>query len=179
MKKIDESVATSLKMTLHSGRKIDVFNPQEEDIDIGDIAHALSNLCRYGGHCPGFYSVAQHSVLCSYEPGSPEEQFEFLMHDASEAYMADLPRPIKRRMPMYEEIEDRVLTLVFMKYNINPIFEFKMSERAKEVDDIVLTMEYENFFVKDENEIELWSPEKAKSEFLKRYQELSNQIKNG
>ena len=96
-------------------------NPKTENIRVLDIAHALSNICRYGGHCTRFYSVAQHSVFCSKQLGTPLEQMEFLMHDASEAYLIDLPRLIKRGMPMYREIEDNLLYVIFKHFGFNSL----------------------------------------------------------
>lgn len=82
------------------GRSFEVWEPDVGKIDLHDIAHALSNLCRYGGHTLKFYSVAQHCVHAtewSATVGADEEQQrEVLMHDASEAYLVDVPRPIKR-----------------------------------------------------------------------------------
>ena len=68
-----ESITKPKYMGVYSGQMIDIFNLKSEQIDIEDIAHSLSNLCRYGGHCLFHYSVAQHSVLCSYEEGTKEE----------------------------------------------------------------------------------------------------------
>jgi len=184
-----KTIANSLTMTLRSGRKVDVFDLKEDDVDISDIAHALSNLCRWGGHCPYFYSVAQHAVLCSYESNHIETKFEALMHDASEAYMADLPRPIKRRIPQYKEVEDVVLKTIFTKYNINPFSNFEMSDYVHVIDNRILKKEHHSFFVEESNKIEAhikcdkrryvecWSPKKAKQEFLKRFKELSDERK--
>ena len=76
------------------------------------MAHALSNMCRYGGHCPVFYSVAQHSVRCSEkceeEGGSLIEQLECLLHDTPEYVLVDLPKPIKKNIPQYNEIENKL-----------------------------------------------------------------------
>lgn len=157
---------------IHSGILFDVFNPRLEDIKIEDIAHSLSNVCRYGGHSPKFYSVAQHCVICSYEEGSTLEKLEFLLHDASEAYLADMPRPIKRNMPNYIEMEDSLLELIFKKFNLN----FPLSERVHQVDDNVLAFEYRSFFdVKDQN-FDFWTPEYSKKMFLDRYRELTSQL---
>jgi hypothetical protein len=167
--KLAEVAATNPNAILvHSGVIFDVFNPKIEDIRIEDIAHALSNICRYGGHSPKFYSVAQHSVICSYESGTPQEQFEFLMHDASEAYLMDLPRPIKRNMPDYIKIEDKLLDLIFTKYNLT----FPLVKRVKEVDDQVLHYEYRNFFEEPDLNFEYWTPDQAKAAFADRFEEL-------
>lgn len=89
------------------------LDPLPEEIHILDVAHALSNLCRFGGHCRQFYSVAQHSVLVSLSC-KPEDAAWGLMHDAAEAYLVDLPRPIKRDSSMrhYRELEERILYAV-------------------------------------------------------------------
>jgi len=84
-----------------SGKRFYPMNPRPEDVCIEDIAHALSNICRFGGHVKTFYSVAQHSLLVEkIEPGLPS-----LMHDATEAYCGDMVRPIKLSMPAFVDME--------------------------------------------------------------------------
>ena len=87
-----------------SGRFVNPFDPDPEQIDIDDIARALANVCRFGGHTRHFYSVAQHSVIVSRlveeRGGDIEDTFAALMHDASEAYLGDMPHPIKHRSPL-------------------------------------------------------------------------------
>lgn len=82
-------------MMTYSGRAFWPLDPRADEIDPLDIAHALSMLCRYGGHVRRFYSVAEHCVLMSHAV-APEHALWALLHDATEAYMVDLPRPINR-----------------------------------------------------------------------------------
>lgn len=141
----NKSLTRPITMTLYTGREVDIFNLRIEDIDIEDIAHSLSNLCRYGGHCLFHYSVALHSYLCSLEPGAKSEQLQFLLHDASEVYVNDLVRPIKHRVEMekYREIEDSIQGLIFKRFNLP----YPYSERVHEVDDKVLLDEIQNLII--------------------------------
>lgn len=90
-----------------TGIKLDIFNPNPKDIRVGDIAHSLSMLCRFNGHCPKFYSVAQHSVIVS-NLVKPEFALEGLCHDFSEALLGDFVRPIKKYLPDYIAMEHQV-----------------------------------------------------------------------
>ena len=158
---------------IHSGIIFDVFDPKIEDIKITDIAYGLSNICRYGGHSPKFYSVAQHSVLCSLKPGSPQEQFDLLLHDGSEGLgLFDLPTPIKRQMPEYKRIEDNLMKLIAEKFNLS----FPLTEKTHEVDKKLLEFEYKNFFEKPNTKFVFWSPKKSEKKFLERYYKLKKQI---
>jgi hypothetical protein len=134
-----KSIIAPMTMTLYSGREVDIFNLKLEDIDIEDIAHALSNLCRYGGHCLFHYSVALHSYLCSLEEGTREEKLAFLLHDASEAFVNDLVRPIKHRpeLESYRLEEDKIQKIVFEKFGL----EYPFSQRVHDVDNHVLVRE--------------------------------------
>lgn len=78
----------------HSGRKFYPFAPRIEDVDIADIAHSLARQCRFNGHCSAFYSVAEHSVNVSAVVPPPDALWG-LLHDAAEAYISDIVRPIK------------------------------------------------------------------------------------
>jgi hypothetical protein len=100
-----------------SGERFWPFDPRSEDISIVDIAHGLSNTCRYNGHTRPFYSVAQHSVLVS-QNCSPQNRRWALLHDAAEAYIGDMIRPIKKYFPLFIEIETRIMECVCEKYGL-------------------------------------------------------------
>jgi hypothetical protein len=85
-----------------TGRQIDLMDPQVRHVDIRDIAHGLSHICRWGGHTEAFYSVAEHSLLVSRICSDP---LWGLLHDATEAYLGDIVRPLKARMPHYRALE--------------------------------------------------------------------------
>lgn len=91
-------------LQMFSGTRVLLSNPKVEDIQIIDIAHGLSNICRYAGQVDKFYSVAEHSILCALM--SPMElRLEALLHDATEAYLGDMTRPLKMMIPQYRIIE--------------------------------------------------------------------------
>lgn len=94
-----------------SGERITPHDPDPDAIVLADIAHALSNLSRFAGQGREFYSVARHAVHVSREVeargGSLPAQRWGLLHDASEAYFADVPAPVKRSLPGYTHAEKR------------------------------------------------------------------------
>lgn len=90
-----------------TGVAFDLDEPRAEDVRVEDIAHALSRQCRFGGGVREFYSVAQHSIFVS-RLCSSEAAFAGLMHDSAEAYVTDLPTPVKNLLPEYRKIEARV-----------------------------------------------------------------------
>lgn len=104
----------------HTGVEFYPLDPRPEDIRIEDIAHSLSLQCRFAGHCREFYSVAEHCVRVSREV--PREVALWgLLHDAAEAYLVDLPRPLKRFSEMgrlYKEVEERLLTVVCERFGL-------------------------------------------------------------
>ncbi len=107
-------------MQTFTGRQFWPVDPRPEDIDILDIAHALSHLCRFAGHVTRFYSVAEHCVRVS-RLGSPHDRMlalAGLLHDATEAYVVDVPRPLKRFLPGYAEIEARVARCVEARFDL-------------------------------------------------------------
>lgn len=107
---------------VYTGKRFWVLDPRSEDVDIRDIAHALSLQCRYGGHCEFFYSVAEHCVLLAnwvwQYTNDRHLAFAALMHDAAEAYLPDLARPTKHFMPEYMAIEKGLEAVIFPRFRI-------------------------------------------------------------
>lgn len=125
-------------LTTASGRAIGIQRITSDDISILDIAHSLSNLCRFAGHTREFYSVAQHSVRVAMAL-PPELRLAGLLHDATEAYVVDLPRPIKTLLPDYKKLEARVWEVISFRFGIAR-FEHPL---IKEVDTRALRTEWE------------------------------------
>lgn len=104
-------------MQTFTGRQFYPMDPRPEDVDGRDIAHALSLICRYGGHVERFYSVAEHCLHLSYAV-APEHALWALLHDATEAYVGDMVRPLKLHMPDYVAAEDRVMAAIAERYGL-------------------------------------------------------------
>lgn len=104
----------------YSGEPFDVLNPDPAAVRLGDIAAGLAHTCRFGGQCQQFYSVATHSLLVSREFDDPRRQTLGLLHDAAEAYVGDVPRPLKHRYEDFETIEQEVLDAVWAGLGIEP-----------------------------------------------------------
>lgn len=139
-------------ITTYTRKHIDPSNPDIECIDIKDIAHALSLTCRGNGHVSQFFSVAEHCIFCAYE--AIERNYDnriilaCLLHDASEAYMSDVPRPFKKTLTSYMESEERLINMIYKKYLHSELSE---EEKAivKEIDDALLS--YDLHYLLDED----------------------------
>ena len=134
----------------YTGRKFHPLDPAMTDFDLRDIAHSLSLLCRFNGHCLRFYSVAEHSVRVSRI--LPDDlKLWGLLHDAGEAYLTDLPRPVKGQMPGFRDMEDKIVEYVTLREvknlsfaNARPIAE-KLSEMFNNGEFDVCTVYYNAF----------------------------------
>lgn len=169
-----------------TGEKVDPINPDPKTINIIDIAHALAMSCRYNGHCMQFYSVAEHCCHMA-DMVEPDVAIHALMHDASEAYICDIPRPIKPHLIGYFDIEEKVMAAIYAKFNLVMTSE---QEQAVKLSDVrMLATEKSQILsdpVKDEEwavidgidpydiEIQCWPPHKAELEFLRRFTKLMN-----
>jgi len=138
---VDTAGCVGNKIITASGGYFDYTDPKPEDIHIRDIAKALANSCRFSGHCE-FYSVAEHSVRCmslarSLYPDNNELAFAALMHDAAEAYLTDLPKPLKLLCPGYQKVERRVEKVIQEKYGISTEYH----DEVKRIDLMMLKAE--------------------------------------
>ena len=115
-----------------SGYQIDVLNPNPKHIFIEDIAHVLSLMPRFGGHTRKFYSVASHSIWVAKH--LKEHKLEGLLHDATEAYLVDIPRPIKPHLTNYKKIEDNLMNVIFNKFGL----EFPLSSSLFTITDTLI-----------------------------------------
>lgn len=150
-----------------TGKLINVFNPDPELICIKDIAHALSQQCRFGGHTSQFYSVAEHSIYCS-STVTKKHKLAALLHDASEAYLVDLPSPVKIMMPEYIDAEDRIMKVIAEKFG----FEYPLSDEVKRADKKWLNHEWRGLMT-NEFHMPTLLPATAYSIFMKRFHELT------
>jgi 5'-deoxynucleotidase YfbR-like HD superfamily hydrolase len=166
-----------------TGKRFELLDPKPEQICIEDIAHALAMSVRFCGHVQKFYSVAEHSVHVS-NVCDPENALWGLLHDASEAYIADLSRPLKHCTPIgppYIELEEKIMTAIATKFDLPT----KMPSNVKWADSVLLFAEKEKLMagVPWGNKWDhdgtrfygtLWclDPIHAEQEFLLRFQRL-------
>ncbi|MGN0299551.1 MAG: hypothetical protein ACI4C1_10295 [Lachnospiraceae bacterium] len=134
-------------ITTFSKIHIDPVNPDADLISIEDIAHALSYMTRANGHFPAFHSVAQHCIECAQEAKERGEtarvQLACLLHDASEAYLADITRPVKAVLTQYKAVENQLLHVIYTKYLGGLTSEEE--KKVKEIDDALLYYEFAFF----------------------------------
>lgn len=156
-----------------TGLYMNVFEPTADMICIEDIAHSLSQQPRFGGHLPRWYSVAQHSVMCQVLANEPHK-FAALLHDAAEAYLLDMPKPIKDRLPEYKKLEDNLMKVIARKFG----FEYPLNEHVKWVDTQMLKIEWHNVMLDGtETKLTSWNHERAEYEFLKTFKYYAHQTR--
>lgn len=178
----------------YTGKFFYLLNPKERDVDIIDIAHSLSQLCRYTGHTQNFYSVAEHSYFASH---IIDEKYalEALLHDAVEVYMNDMSRPVKRSIALksnklydnYKEIEQNIEKIIAKKYKL----QFPFPEEVKKIDNIMLYLEAHQLHFKKIDKwnfpiiianknlitIQNYKPKEIEKRFLNRFIELTEKRK--
>lgn len=126
----------------HTGKYFNPLDPQLDLICIEDIAHALSNLPRFAGHLPRFYSVAQHSLYC--QRLAPDDlKLVMLLHDAAEAYgLLDIPSPVKKHFPEYQRAEGRLMHAITCRFGVNNEWLTRYDE-IKTIDVMALKAEWD------------------------------------
>jgi uncharacterized protein len=165
-------------MQAYSGHQFWPIDPRPEEVCIEDIGHALSCACRYAGHCERFYSVAEHSVYVSMVV-PPEDALAGLLHDAPEAYIADIVRPAKRFITGYEKVEARLWEAIAARFGLAT----ELPDSVKEADNTVLLAEQKQIMKPPPQPWNIpgepadvtivgMMPEQAKQFFMERFWEL-------
>ena len=134
-------------MNTYTGKRFDPMQMTPEDVSLRDIAHALSLLCRGGGHMKYFYTVGLHSLNCAREAASrgwsDRLVLACLLHDASEAYLSDIIRPVKVHLSNYLEIEEQIMQTILTHFHLGDL---TPEENAlwHQIDDEMLSQELKN-----------------------------------
>ena len=174
------SYLTTPYVSTVSGNRFYPFGPRIDHVSIEDIAHGLAYQCRFNGQTREFYSVAQHSlIVASLVP--PHLRLAALLHDAAEAYLGDMVKPLKVLMPEFADLEDRVSALIASAFNVD----FSDYEPIKRADLIALATEKRDLMPRSAERwsyldgiaalpepIATMSPWQAKQAFLARFAEL-------
>ena len=171
--------AVGPRMMLSTGAWLDLLDPGASDFGIENVAHGLAHVCRYAGQCRAFYSVAEHSLLVS--EACPAAPFAALMHDAAEAFIGDVTRPLKQLLPDYRSIERGVETAIFERFGLPE----GMPATVKSADLRVLAAEQDQVMPRGAADwavvanvrpahvrVRHLAPAAAKEAFLARYHEL-------
>lgn len=160
-----------------TGKTFRPLRPDPAAVDLRDIAHALSLLCRFNGHCREFYSVAEHSVRVSHAV-PPSDALAGLLHDAAEAYVSDVPRPVKDQLEGLRDREDDLLEVIFAALGVP----WPVPPSVKVFDDRLLATELRDLmaplpealpFEPLTERIDPWSAQDAEARFLARFAELT------
>ena len=176
-------------ITTFSGISFAPVTPDIDKIKIEDIAHSLSLLCRANGHFIRFFSVAQHAINCTKEAAargySTRVQLACLLHDASESYMSDVTRPVKKLLPIYVEIEENLQNAIYAKFLGSALAEDE-NMQMREIDDDMLESEFVVLLPKREIRrivslktnptYEFENFDKVESEFLQLFHEIVAKI---
>jgi hypothetical protein len=173
----------------HKGLRAELPDLPAAMVDIYDIAHSLANQCRYNGHCARYYSVAQHSVLAAdlLKPDGARPAMLGLLHDAAEAYIGDVTRPVKALLPDVRRIEQAVQRRILSAMEIDDPTEAE-SDRVQWADEVLLATEAMRLMPsagrdwalshepRPELLVDCWSPPVAQRRFLGTYFSLRRRL---
>lgn len=179
-------------METYSGKQFFFMDPHPSTIDEVDIAHAIGKLCRYGGHTRKFYSVAEHccrlaQYVAKLHPNDTQLAFEALMHDSTEGYLVDMPRPIKQQLPDYKVIEEKLARAIALRFGLRHPF----PRLIHELDSRILVDERKQAMSKSKNNwgidgleglgihLQFWDPVEAPYKFLTYFKDLDSRRKAG
>jgi len=162
-------------MQTATGRQFWPMDPRPHEVFIEDIAHALAMICRFGGHCSRFYSVAEHSVLIA-PAAAHEHKLWALLHEAAEGYIGDKIRPLKPYLGGYREAEQKIMRAICVRFNL----QLDLPPSIKALDLALLMDERDQAMVEPPQPwdvdvaplgvtLEFWSPARAKREFLSAF----------
>lgn len=165
-----ENLYTPDSIRTVSGRYINMVMLDPETLHIEDIAHALGNVPRFGGHLPIFYSVAQHSLLVHDLVKDLEKpvRLQALMHDASEALLGDMPSPIKAMLPDYQALEARVMLVMSERFE----FDWPLCPEVKAADKQMLEIEWRELMLNEIGRTTYMTDMYASKTFVELYREL-------
>ena len=173
-------------ITTFTKRQVNTLEPKKEDIVIEDIAHALSMMTRAGGHFPSFFSVAQHCIQCCEEAlarnYTARQCLICLLHDAGEAYIADVTRPVKQFMTMYNQIEEQLITTIYETF-LGEVPDENELALMSNIDDACLYYEFRHFMDEvlfSEEPVLMSKPsyeEEDRRKVEQRYLELFHELK--
>lgn len=151
-----------------TGLLLDLSNPHFSSIRIEDIARGLSYKFRFGAHSESALTVAEHSINASH--AVPQEHaLAALLHDASEAYIGDIPSPIKSLMPDYKEIEHKLTLAIFTAFKVP----YPLHESVKKADAALLEQEWQ--YIVHERMTHTMSSPQAHIRFIQRFNQLTGQ----
>ncbi len=175
-----------MNMTTYTNKRFNPLEVKNEDIEIKDIAHALSLMCRGNGQVKSFFSVCKHSINCAKEAKelgyNNRIQLILLLHDASEAYISDIIRPVKPLLTNYYDIEEKLQSLIYRKYLSNDLSVDELNI-MKMIDDKVLLFELNELLhgeyivdIKADINTKFDGFSETENEFLKLFNDLINNI---
>ncbi len=162
-----------------TGKQFHLLSPKQDQIDIMDIAHSLSQLCRFTGHTRVPIYISQHCcTVCDQLP--PHLQLVGLLHDSSESFLSDISSPAKSLLPQYQEMEQRVEKAIAKRFGI----QFPFGREVKQADMVALVSEMKWFMPRGRDwqnlpftplpRYEAWDSKRAQREFLRRFRALSH-----